>query len=159
MTLQVGKKMTNQQVRALPDENQPVQFEPFGLTHPAPGRGVGLKRLSPSNDRWCPFCQTVLGTRQRSCARCQPQRDALVDGRRVPPSDSAPASAEPEIDHAVRGLVDAIDEMARVVAMASAYGNRRTLTKRQVEDMFAACKEVMVQADPLRRKLRDANSQ
>lgn len=58
----------------------------------------------------------------------------------------------------IENLLDAIDEMARVIGVASAMQNRGGgLKAQQTEDMFFACKDVMVAADPLRRRLRSEN--
>lgn len=139
------------EVRALPAERQPDPFEPFPLNAPARGRGQGNTRRSLAGDRWCPYCQTPLNGNRQSCARCHPIRQDLVTSGRL--QEQPEEVDQAAIDQMLTQLLDAVDDMARVVALASAHQhNGRRLGKTQVEDMFMACKEVMVFADALRRE-------
>lgn len=62
----------------------------------------------------------------------------------------APDAAD-ALNGALDQLLQAVDEMSRVVALTSAYQrNGRHLKKVHVEDMFMACKEVMVMAEAVR---------
>lgn len=142
------------EVRALPKARHPDPSEPFPLNAPAQARGQGNTRRSQVGDRWCPYCQTPLRGSRQSCARCHPIRNDLVTSGRLQPSADGGQAADPTvIDQMVSQLLDAVDEMSRVVALASAHQhNGRRLGKTQVEDMFMACKEVMVVADILRRE-------
>lgn len=59
-------------------------------------------------------------------------------------------------DYDLNFLIDAVDEMSRIVALASAYQRLRgPLAQHQIEDMFGACKTVIVAAEPIRTQLRD----
>lgn len=154
VTLVPGRELDDAEVSALPLDRQPQPFEPYRVSHPAPGRGRGLKRRSSRGDRWCPFCQTLLESGLRACPGCKKARDDYMDSH--PASNPAPAETVEYGDNDLRSLIGAVEEMSRVIAFASAHQNTRgTLRKSQVEDMFMACKEVIVAAEPIRRELRD----
>ncbi|MDP3950820.1 hypothetical protein [Microbacterium sp.] len=149
------REHSDDEVRALAEERQPHPFEPLPYDAPARAQGQGHVRRSLAGDRWCPYCQTPLSGTRQSCTRCHPIRQDLVATGRLqqPSNDSQPA----QTDQAITQLLNAVDEMARVVALASAHQhNGRRLGKQQIDDMFMASKEVMVLADQLRRE-RDGN--
>jgi hypothetical protein len=55
----------------------------------------------------------------------------------------------------LQSMLDAVSRLSEVVGMASAQRYRNGGMKSEdVEDMLFACKDVMVAADPLRRRLR-----
>lgn len=145
------------EVRALPAERHPVPFEAFGYNQPALRRGQGLSRKSLTGDRWCPFCRTPLLSARQSCERCHPIRlEAVQQGLVKPdPPESPDQGFEAEnLAHLMRS----IDEMSRVIGVSSAHQNRSGgLSGAQVEDIFMACKDVMVAADPVRRSLTTAD--
>lgn len=141
------------EVRALPKTRQPQPFEQFSLAAPANGQGAGLSRKSPAGDRWCPFCQTPLGRQKQACMVCQPVRQQNV--RRGNIEAPAPAPPSPVPDEHLQHLLKAIDELSRVIGMASARQNKNGgLKPEQTEEMFFACKDVMVATDPIRAALR-----
>ena len=144
------REHSDDEVRALPKERRPDPFDPYPLNAPARGRGHGNTRRSLSGDRWCPYCQTPLRGNRQSCERCHPIRREMVDSGRLQEPDEIDQTVN---DQMLVQLLDAVDEMSRVVALASAHQhNGRRLGKAQVEDMFMACKEVMVLSDILRRE-------
>ena len=58
----------------------------------------------------------------------------------------------------LQNMLDAVSRLSEVVGMASAQRYRNGGMKSEdVEDMLFACKDVMVAADPLRRRLRTSN--
>lgn len=149
LTLEVGREYTDEEVRALPSDRQPRPVEPFGYNHPAPGRGQGLKRWSTRRDRWCPFCQTPLDVSQRACDTCGPIRRGTVRETVQPQSDE---DTEAE-DLAVQAVLDAVDQMSQVIALASGHKNRRGQIPASLqEDMFMTCKDVIIAADNLKRR-------
>jgi hypothetical protein len=154
-----AREHSDEEVKALPEERQPEPFDPWPLNAAAPQQGQGHGRRSLSGDRWCPYCQTPLVTTLQSCPRCHPVRRDLVTSGRLVPAQTATPSDPGALDAALDQLLDAVDEMARVVALASAHQhNGRTLKKEHVENMFMACKEVMVMADGVhdeRKRLRE----
>lgn len=152
-----AREYENKEVRALPAERQPQPFEWFGLNEPARGRGQGLSRKSLTGDRWCPFCQTPLLTARQSCEKCHPIRLAAVQQGLVQPDPPETRDQGPEADDLAH-LMRSIDEMSRVIGVSSAHQNRSGgLSGAQVEDIFMACKDVMVAATPVRRSLNSTD--
>jgi hypothetical protein len=156
--LEPGREYTDEEARGLPVERQPQPFDPYALSHPAPGRGQGLKRRSMHGDRWCPFCQTPLGRGEQSCTECRPAREAVIGGlsnRPASASNSSQSQSQSQTlpdDQPLEVLLAAIDEMSRVVGMVSAQQNRGRIKKQHIDEWFFACKDVIVQADTLRRR-------
>lgn len=151
-TPQPGDTFTDEQVSALDKTHQPWPLEPFPYNQPAPRQGQPLSRRSSLGERWCPFCQTVLEAHHRACPPCRAVRETTMErsrGGRVLPVVTAEDNEQVAAN--VRALLDAIDEMSRVIGVASAHQNvRGRLNKSQVDDMFMACKTVMVMAEPVR---------
>lgn len=156
MTLEASIELTDAEVSELPQDRQPHPFEPYRINHPAPGRGQGLKRRSMRGDRWCPYCQTLLAPRKQACPPCKVARDEFNDSH---PGRNGVPVLEPQVeDRDLDRLISAVDEMSRVIALASAHQNTRgQLPKSRIEDMFMACKEVIMAADPIRKELRDGS--
>ena len=156
MTLEPGIELTDQQVATLPEDRKPHPYEPYRINHPAPGPGRGLKRRSRRGDRWCPYCQTLLPPRRQACHACKDARDDYMDSH---PARSGLPVLEPQVeDRDLDRLISAVDEMSRVIALSSAHQNTRgQLPKSRIEDMFMACKEVIMAADPIRKELRDGS--
>jgi hypothetical protein len=161
-TLTPEREYTDDEVRALHLNRQPTPFDPFAYNHPAPGPRRALSRKSGYGDRWCAFCQTPLGTaRGQSCSVCKVLREDTMErlrGAAPSPAPPDPSAHEHEDTRDLQNLLQSINEMSRVIGVASAMQNRGGgLKKPQTDDMFAACKDVMVRADAIHRRLREQN--
>lgn len=162
-TLDAGREYSDEEVRTLDEGRQPEPFDPYGFNEPAPAQGQGLSRRSGFGDKWCPFCQTPLdrSSRQQSCATCKPVRDRTLEQQRggSPGRPLLATGAQRENHRDIEQLLDAIDEMSRVIGTAYAMRYRNGgLKAEHAEDVLVAAKDVMVSADPLRRRLRRPSS-
>lgn len=156
--MQTGRIHSDDEVESLDENRQPQPFRPYTYDAPAPGRGAGLSRRSPYGDKWCAFCQTPLARSARggSCEPCRARREEVRErvrrGSPVPegvPSPEERRRNRRELD----GLLRAVEQLSRVVGTSSAMRYRNGGMKAEdVEDMLVACKDVMVAADPLRRR-------
>jgi hypothetical protein len=183
--LQVGRPYSDADIQALEPKRRPRPPEPFPFDAPAPRRGVGNTRRSAYGDKWCAYCQTPLAPSWRSgtCDDCRDTRDEVRERLRGAPRASAFASsaasspaglsaavaraghASPAPSEAgrqnyedIQNMLDAVSRLSEVVGMASAQRYRNGGMKSEdVDDMLVACKDVMVAADPLRRRLRRNN--
>ena len=159
-TLEVGRLYSDDEVGALDENRQPQPLSPFNYDAPAPRQGVGLTRRSAYGDKWCAYCQRPLDRTSRggSCESCRGTREEVRERLRA----GSPASASPSSPEAGRQnyrdilhLLDAVEHLSQVVGVASAMRYRNGGMKAEdAEDMLVACKDVMVAADPLRRRLR-----
>lgn len=162
-TLDAGREYSDEEVRTLDEGRQPEPFDPYGFNEPAPAQGQGLSRRSGFGDRWCPFCQTPLdrSSRQQSCANCKPVRDRTLEQQRggAPGRPLLASGTQRENHRDIEQLLDAIDEMGRVIGTAYAMRYRNGGLKAvHVDDILVAAKDVMVSSDPLRRRLRRPSS-
>lgn len=155
-SIEWDREYSDAELESLHEDRRPQPTRPFAITAPAPGQGTGLVRRSARDDKWCPFCQTALNptARAQSCARCRPQRERALDRARNQPAASVPSPGAQNLRD-IQNLLDAIDEMSRVVGVASSMRYRNGGMKSEdAEDMLIACKDVMVASSPLRRRLR-----
>ena len=146
-----NREYDEDEVQALPRSRQPRPFDPISLSAGGTGRGKGHLRKSLAGDRWCPYCHTPLFTAQQSCDVCYPVRSNLVraGGLEEPSEEVDPRLLEQSMVE----LLNAVDEMSRVVGISNAHRNRGNgLGKEQVEDMFTVCKDVMLAAERIRRE-------
>lgn len=162
--LQAGRRYSDAQVESLDQNRRPKPVKPFNYDAPAPRQGVGLSRRSAYGDKWCAFCQTPLARSARggSCEPCRGVREEVRERLRGgSPVPAVPASSEARAQNLrdIQNLLDAVERMSQVVGIASAMRYRNGGMKRvDAEDMLVACKDVMVAADPLRRRLRDSGN-
>lgn len=162
-TLRSGRKHSDEEVEALHPNRRPIPLRPFDYSHPAPRQGAGLTRRSEYGDRWCAFCQTPMdrSSRAGSCDPCKDRRNEIRDRLRngAPPATASQPEARQQNLHDIQNMLDAIERLSQVVGTASAQRYRNGGMKPDdVEDMLFACKDVMVAADPLRRRLRSAGN-
>lgn len=170
VALQVGRQYSDADIEALDPSRRPEPRQPYRFDARAPGRGRGHTRRSAYGDKWCAYCQTPLARAWNSgaCSDCRETRDQVRERLRSGARSSDPATAA-HAGHTpaaqsgegnqnyqdVQNMLDAISRLSEVVGMASAQRYRNGGMKSEdVEDMLFACKDVMVAADPLRRRLR-----
>jgi hypothetical protein len=167
--LQVGRQYSDADIGALDPNRRPHPPQPFGFDAPAPGRGQGNTRRSLYGDKWCAYCQTPLPRSWNSgaCEDCRETRDLVRERVRSSARSSAATASHAGHPAAARNgdslqnyqdvqrMLDAVNRLSTVVGMASAQRYRNGGMKSDdVEDMLVACKDVMVAADPLRRRMR-----
>ena len=98
----------------------------------------------------------MLAPRRQACPECKTAREEYTDSHAA--RNGVPV-LEPQVeDRDLDALIRAVDEMSRVIGLASAHQNTRgQLPKSRIEDMFMACKQVIMAADPIRNELRDGS--
>jgi hypothetical protein len=143
------------EVRVLPKERQPRPFEPYGLNAPARGQGQGLSRRSPTGDRWCPFCQTP-------CSGSGSRAGAVIrfDLRTCSRAGCKPSHRRRRAKSRWMNWEILSPSLTRCRASSASHPPTRTgrgLSGAQVEDIFMACKDVMVASDAIRRTRRTAD--
>lgn len=157
-----GRVYTDEEIDALHPSQRPSPQQPYGYDAAAPKQGVGHSRRSALGERWCPYCQTPLEGSGGSCAPCKVRREKTLERQRGGgptrvPTANGTGTASRDRDRDLIHLLDQVDEMSRVIAVASAHLNRQGgIRKSKVEEMFMACKDVILAAEQVRDRNRPA---
>lgn len=162
--LRVGHVYADAELEALDENRRPVPLVPYNYAAPAPRQGVGNTRRSAYGDKWCAYCQRPLARTWRggACEPCRERREEVREAQRAgspPPRVPGSPEASRQNYRDIQDLLDAVERLSQVVGVASAMRYRNGGMKPDdAEDMLVACKDVMVAADPLRRRLRGSQN-
>lgn len=119
-----ARRYRTSEVLRLTPTRHPNPLEPYPIDQQTKpdgtrlARGQGHTRWAADGTRWCPYCQTILTGRARTCPDCRPRRQAALDAAR----DRAPRPFTAPEQHAINDLVAAVDRLTRTAPRALAKG-------------------------------------
>lgn len=154
MTGNLARRYRTSEVLRLTPDRHPKPLEPYPLDQQTKPdgtpikRGQGLTRWAPDGTRWCPYCQTILTDRARTCPDCRPRRQAALDTARM----RAPRPFTAHEQHAIDDLTAAVDRLtrsARTTLDRGTPGDEVPFTALD-RGVFYPSKDVIVAAEWLR---------